>query len=84
MNEIFGLLGWSVDTQAKWCQANADLSVDEQVEKLKKELDKDDPPAGKQEQTQSATSEASKPGPVPVDSKPKPTGPKALDAQGWE
>jgi hypothetical protein len=40
MDEIFGLLGWNVDTQARWCKANSGLSIEEQTAKLESELDK--------------------------------------------
>jgi recombination protein RecT len=39
INETFRLLAWNVDTQAKWLKANETLSQDEQIAKLKKELD---------------------------------------------
>ena len=40
MAQIFDLLGWNVETQAKWCKANENLSLDEQTAKLEAELDK--------------------------------------------
>jgi recombination protein RecT len=40
MAEIFGLLGWSVETQANWCKANSNLGIQEQTAKLEAELDK--------------------------------------------
>lgn len=40
MNEIFHLLGWNVETQAKWFQANEALSDGEKINKLEAELDK--------------------------------------------
>ena len=35
MNELFGLLSWNDDTQAKWLKANEALSADAKIEKLK-------------------------------------------------
>lgn len=36
--EMFRLLGWDVDTQAKWIKANENLSESDRVEKLKAKL----------------------------------------------
>ena len=38
--ELFGLLGWSIDTQANWFKANEKLAEAEQIAKLEAELDK--------------------------------------------
>lgn len=38
MNEIFGLLGWSEDVQARWISANASLTLDQQLERLERQL----------------------------------------------
>jgi len=38
--EMFALLGWNETTREKWLAANADLSADEQADKLRLELDK--------------------------------------------
>jgi hypothetical protein len=40
LKEIFGLLCWNEQTQEKWLAANADLSADEQADKLRTELNK--------------------------------------------
>ena len=40
MTEVFGLLGWNIETQAKWCKANESLSIEEQTAMLEAELDK--------------------------------------------
>jgi recombination protein RecT len=40
MGEVFSLLGWNVDTQAKWLKANETLTMDEKTAKLEAELDK--------------------------------------------
>lgn len=39
IGELFRLLTWNADTQANWLNANAALSDDEKIEKLKRELD---------------------------------------------
>ena len=49
MDEIFKLLTWTADRQAQWCKANANLSADEQVAKLEKILDEDQPKGTKTE-----------------------------------
>jgi hypothetical protein len=35
INEMFGLLAWNDDTQAKWLKANENLSADDKIAKLK-------------------------------------------------
>ena len=49
MDEIFKLLTWTADRQAQWLKANANLSADEQVAKLEKILDEDQPKGTKTE-----------------------------------
>jgi hypothetical protein len=38
--QCFELLGWNVDTQAKWCKANEALSDNEKIAKIEAELDR--------------------------------------------
>jgi hypothetical protein len=68
MGKLFTLLTWSVDQQARWCKANANLGIDEQIAKLKK-LFEEDPPASDGAKSEPATQ-----------SKQEPT---AIDADGW-
>lgn len=65
MSQIFELLGWNVDTQAKWCKANAVLSIEDQIASLEKKLDNEEPPA-KQDTKPSPAAQA-KPRPTPVE-----------------
>jgi len=39
--EIFSLLTWNVETQARWMQANLALSEDEKIQKLELELERE-------------------------------------------
>jgi hypothetical protein len=97
MNEIFALLGWTVETQAKWCKANAALSAEDQVKKLEKELDDDSgPQSGSQQTAQYPEADGeqthppaqfgaghAKPGPVAVDRQQTKSTPAHLDTEGW-
>jgi hypothetical protein len=80
MTEIFGLLGWDVGTQANWCKANAELTIDAQIAKLEKLMDDDS--STQQSSARPAATQA-KPGPVAVEQKPKASAPEPLDANDW-
>jgi recombination protein RecT len=64
IGEIFGLLGWNADTQARWRKANENLSDEQKIAKLEKLLDDDEPNASS---PAASAKPQSKPAPPPID-----------------